>query len=131
MKINWLNRNVAPLSPHLCLCLSEDEYKAMLKHVKVSTEHPWVNDGSYATMHTFMSDDGKSVTCAVCLSDYKARDPVEVAGILVHEAVHIWQRWCDHFGEDKPGYEQEAYAIQFLSGTLMGEFARRLKQGTI
>ena len=102
----------------------------MLKHIKVSTEHPWVNDGSNATMHTYMSSNG-SVTCAVCLTNVKELDSVEIAGVLVHEAVHIWQRWCKHFGEESPGDEQEAYAIQYLSSTLMGEFARRLKQGTI
>jgi hypothetical protein len=51
---------------------------------------------------------------------------VEIAGILVHEAVHIWQEYCDFYGEDKPGREQEAYAIQFIAHELMTEFARKV-----
>ena len=62
----------------------------------------------------------------MCLEDWRGRHPVEVAGLLVHEAVHIWQQYADRIGEDEPGREQEAYAIQAISHELMAEFARRM-----
>ncbi len=54
-------------------------------------------------------------------------DGVGIAALLVHEAVHVWQQYIKDIGEDKPGYEQEAYGIQMISESLMKEYARRLK----
>ncbi len=62
----------------------------------------------------------------VCLRETEGRKPVEVAGLLVHEAVHVWQAYADHIGEAQPGREQEAYAIQCIAQELMAEFARRV-----
>jgi hypothetical protein len=52
---------------------------------------------------------------------------VQIAALLVHEAVHIWQQYCADIGEKEPASEQEAYAIQSISQTLMEEYARRLE----
>ena len=61
----------------------------------------------------------------MCLRDWKGRNPIEVAGLLVHEAVHVWQGYCIDIGEREPGKEQEAYGIQAIAQELMAEFARR------
>lgn len=62
----------------------------------------------------------------MCVRGWENRDPVEVAGLLIHEAVHIWQEWCEYYGEVAPGREQEAYAVQAIAQELMAEFARRV-----
>lgn len=84
----------------------------------------WVNSGSDATMHTFDHEDGGAV-CIVCLHEWQGRSPVEVAGLLIHEAVHIWQTYCDLIGERAPGREQEAYGIQAIAQELMAAFVRQ------
>jgi hypothetical protein len=48
-----------------------------------------------------------------------------VAGLLVHEAVHVFQRYCEHIGERRPGAEQEAYGIQAIAQELMQSFAEQ------
>ena len=58
--------------------------------------------------------------CAICHNF-----PPEVAGRLVHEAVHVWQRYCDHIGERRPGNEQEAYGIQSIAQELMQSFVEQ------
>lgn len=54
------------------------------------------------------------ICCIVCMDGYQEHSPVEIAGLLVHEAVHVWQRYCESMGEESPGAEQEAYGIQPL-----------------
>lgn len=39
---------------------------------------------------------------------------VEIAGILAHEATHVWQLIREQIGEESPGMEMEAYAIQAI-----------------
>ena len=123
-KIKWLDRRVSAPGPYLCLCLSEEEYLSAVKHLRVDSPGPWIKTPqANATAHYFQSPHG--FTTIVCMRDHEGRNPVEVAGLLVHEAVHTWQEWCDYYGETTPGREQEAYAVQVISQELMAEYARR------
>lgn len=94
-----------------------------MRHLKVDNVSPWVNENANATMHSLVSDKG--LTVIICLKDRDNLNDVEIFGILIHEAVHAWQEWCKYYGEDDPGCEQEAYAIQSLSQTLIAEFIER------
>lgn len=124
-KVNWLDRRVAHPGPHLALCLSEAEYVKAMKVLGQSAAPPWIKTPqAHATAH-YMTNQDSSLAVAVCLSGFEGRDPIEVAGILVHEATHAWQAYAEHIGETDPGKEQEAYAIQSISQALMGEFAAR------
>ena len=122
-RVRWLDRRIAAPGPFLALCLSEAQFKAAIKHMRLSVSVPFMNTPhSHATAHFFDAPGG--LTAVVCLRDFEGRDPVEVAGILVHEAVHVWQEYADHIGEKEPGREQEAYAVQSIAQELMAEFAR-------
>ncbi len=126
MLTRWLDRRIARAGPYLALCLSESEFRKALAHLKAPEIPAWIKSRTAnATMHTFINEDGKTC-CVVCLGDgWQGRNPIEVAGLLVHEAVHVWQTYCDDIGEAVPGDEQEAYAIQSIAQELMAEFARR------
>lgn len=126
MKTQWLDRRIGRQGPYLTLCLSEREFRKAIKHLKSPSIPRWVNANADATLHTF-EHAKRGIVCVVCLGNCKGRSPIEVAGLLVHEAVHIWQHWCDDVGESNPGSEQEAYAIQSIAQELMAEYARRLK----
>jgi hypothetical protein len=126
MKIKWLGRRISAPGPYLCLCLSEVEFRAAMKHCRLDTVNPWVKSPQAdATVHHAHSDHGQ--VAIVCMRDTRDRKPVEIAGLLVHESVHIWQEWCAYYGESDPGCEQEAYAIQSIAQELMAEFARRME----
>ena len=125
MKPKWLSRRVAAPGPYLMLVLSQEEFDAALRHCKVRDGRPFVNVGAHATTHILVNGHGDSV-CVVGLSGARGRDPIEVAGLLVHEAVHVWQCYCSAIGEGRPGDEQEAYAVQAIAQELMAEYARRL-----
>lgn len=124
MKPQWLDRSLI-VGPYFTLCLSEDAFRAVAAKLQWQDPGPWIkNPHSHATAHHAFNEDGEPCT-VVCLRDGAGRDPISVAGLLIHEAVHIWQRWCDDKGEDNPGHETEAYAIQWLSQQLMWEFVRQ------
>lgn len=126
-KVKWLDRRIAYPGPYLTLCLSEDEYLAAFKQFGVKPTDAWVNTPSAdATTHHLIHDDGR-VACVVCLGPRKPNHTgVEIAGLLIHEAVHVWQRYCESIGEHSPAREQEAYAIQCVSQELLQAYADRL-----
>ena len=75
-------------------------------------------------LHTW--EDGGRVTCVLCLRpDAQTADPIEVAGTLVHESVHVFQRLCDSIGEANPSREFEAYSIEHIAQQFMREFVRQ------
>lgn len=126
MKAKWLDRRISPLSPYLTLCTSEAEYLAALKDLGVGPVGSWLKtDRADATAHYADNKDGQSAVI-VCIRVDEGRDAIEIAGLLIHEAVHVWQRYCERIGEHTPGAEQEAYGIQSISQVLLAEYAQRI-----
>ena len=126
MKPTWLDRRVAAPGPYLTLVMSQNEFDAALRHFKMPLGTPYLlNARADATVHFFDNRRGDSVA-VVALGDTTGRSSVEIAGLLVHEAVHIWQTHCENIGETHPGREQEAYAVQGIAQELMAEYARRI-----
>ena len=128
-KTNWLDRRIAAPGPYMCLRLSEEEYLAEMRKLKFKVPPTWVTPGADATVHHFEQTDGDHMA-VVCLNVTPDRTAIEIAGLLVHEAVHIWQEYADGIGETHPGREQEAYAIQSIAQELMAEYARRTTWAT-
>ena len=127
VKPTWLDRRVAAPGSYLTLVMSQDEFDAALRHFKMPLGTPYLlNARADATAHFFdnQCDGGVAV---VALGDTTGRSSVEIAGLLVHEAVHIWQAHRESIGETHPGREQEAYAVQSIAQELMSEYARRLE----
>lgn len=125
-KVSWLDRRTAAPGPFLALCLNEPQFRRACAHIKMEPPPFILNEWSNATTHYFESRYG--LTVIVCMRDWLARNPVEVAGLLVHEAVHVWQEYAARIGEHSPGKEQEAYAIQAFSQELMQSFAEQTKE---
>lgn len=121
--MRWLDRRIAAPGPYLALCLSEKRYLKVMKHCGVSHPQPWLNEGSNATMHALTKPNG-DVTCVVCIHVEKNHSRIEIAGLLVHEAVHVWQEYALRIGERNPGSEQMAYGIQSVAQELLAEYER-------
>lgn len=125
MNTKWLDRRVAKPGPFLCLCLTPEE----LKHTsKKLTQWPLEFPEWGARAYQFVKDGTNKICVIIALAEdsQKNNSPIEIAGMLVHEAVHVWQYYAEKMGEVKPGDEQEAYAIQAISQELMAEYARRI-----
>ncbi len=117
--MKWLDRDLI-LGPYLMLATNEQEFRDAMRHMEQawSDHDPWVNKGADATTWSFCNPKGERV-CVVCLRNDKDRSPIEIAGVLVHEAVHVWQEYRDGVGETKPSSEFEAYSIQAIAQRLM------------
>lgn len=124
-KYRWLDRRIAAPGPYLTLCLSQEEFRDAMTHLKAPDIPSFVSPNANATTHIFNHEKG-GVCCVVCMRGWEGRNPIEVAGMLVHEAVHVWQAYAEDIGEKYEGAEQEAYAIQAVAQELMAEFARRM-----
>ena len=124
----WLDRRIARPGPYLALCLSEAEFRAAIAKLAPPSIPRWVNAGAHATTH-FFDDEHKQTVAVVTMDGWQDRSPIEVAGLLVHEAVHVWQQYCEDIGERRPGDEQEAYGVQSIAQELMADFAGRFGAG--
>jgi hypothetical protein len=111
----------------LLVCVNEGEYKAVMKKLDVSNYAPWLSAGARATVHKLDSPDN-DFCCIVCIRTQRHNTSIEIAGALVHEAMHIWRWYCEIHGEESPAAEQEAYAMQRISQTLMELYVERLPQ---
>ena len=126
--MKWLERSLLQ-GGYLALVTSQKEYERALKDLKLEDHTtPYVRQGVQACTHSFTNVQG-SIACivAIDMEDAATRDPVDVAALLVHEAVHVWQ--ATESGAGKLGCfgdEGEAYAIQNISAQLMYAYKERL-----
>ena len=126
-KIKWLSRKVAAEGPYLTLCLTEQQLAAALRDIKQPAPKPGDWPAIGARCWIFDNTDKSDVVCIVCVSHevqaLNEKDPTAVVTALVHEAVHVAQAHFEHLGEDPPGKEAMAYAVQFISATLISRYS--------
>jgi hypothetical protein len=115
--MKWLSRRIACPGPYLVLCTSEKEFLKINRKLKNKIVSNWIIENSNATTHSLYRENG-DLCCVVCIEADK-RNQVEIFGLLVHEAVHVWQCYAMRIGETNPGSEQMAYAIQSISQELI------------
>lgn len=129
-KARYLERALMFSKVWYCLVLSEREYHAELRRLKIARGDggPFLPDGHHGAEVTWISFEGRicgivKIDPAHCLKLL----PCQVYAMLVHEAVHLWQRHAKEIGSDNAG-EEEAYAIQRYAQALIHEFDRRVRR---
>lgn len=98
------------------LVRNQDQFDLLFDDVNGTQE--FMHSGADAQVDYY--DDGKQ--CIVQLGDCGERTLIEVYGLLLHEAVHIWQRVKVLMGESTPSIEFEAYSIQRIAQDLFYMF---------
>lgn len=114
MKFNWLHRDVVR-GPFMLLCTTEAEFTAVKKHMGANDSAEFPGAG-WAKVRVYTRRG--ELTCVVLLGDVSKCTPIEITGLLTHEAVHVWQEFCEHIGERAPSAEFEAYSIQSIAQRL-------------
>jgi hypothetical protein len=125
----WLERGMF-VGGFLALVTTQEEFVEALKDIECTDyTDAFVPNGWPACTHSFDNVKG-SVACIVGFDIKKAaeQDPIDVAALLVHEAVHVWQTNEKAAGKlGCFGDEGEAYSIQNISTRLMTAYAEKLK----
>ena len=111
---------------YLALCTREELFTKFLNYIDYPKEDrlDWVSEGANATTHTI--DLNGNIFSIVCIKPPPEHiSGIEIAALLVHEAVHIWQNMMEHINERNPSKEFEAYSIQTISSTLMNAYVEQ------
>lgn len=133
-KVTWLYRHLYE-GPYLTLIHSQAQFNVIMRkmNVKKGNIETFCDPNAGATCHTYYSPKGR-LCCivAVNLKRIKDCDPVEICGILVHEAVHVWQAIRREMTgranmqlTDGIGIETEAYFIQAISQRLIQAYSEQ------
>ncbi|MCA8017759.1 hypothetical protein [Burkholderia metallica] len=119
--MRYANGALLEMPCHLALCVTEGAYRREMQRLKIDAHPPFTIDGKEATAHWFDNRKGGQHLAIVCI-DRAAMvgcTGTQIAGLLVHEAVHVFQRICRALGEESPSPEFEAYSIQRIAQDLM------------
>lgn len=125
----WLDRRLTVCAYYYCLRLSEKEFWQELHHLEIPCGR-WpsftASKDSDATTHFFEAEEGKRLAI-VTLKDASKHDGIQIASLLTHEAVHIWQAHSRVIGSlNDHGDEEEAYAIQAITQELLYSFKEQV-----
>ena len=128
--VNWICRELVESPYCIGLCLDKEKFKKELKRLKIPRESwPYfVSEGKDAKVHTFEKRDSNEKCIIVCMKDSDKATYAQKMGLLVHEAVHIWQDICKNINEYEPSSEFEAYSIQVISMRLIAAYDDIIKK---
>lgn len=126
--MDWLSRTLISCDYFYLLCLSEKRFRKALKYLELPKDE-WpsylASERAGATTHFFDTRWGN--VAIVTFGEYECYTTPQVHGLLVHEAVHIWQAQRDAMAEDRPSSEFEAYAVQTIAQNLIESFENQTK----
>ena len=123
-RVNWVDRALM-VGPFITLVLNEKQFHRAMKHCQIrkSDRGDWIKTPhSDATVH-FLENPAREQCCIVAIRVMKKTDPNSVVGLLVHESVHIWQKFRRRIGEENPSDEFEAYSIQAIAQRLIEAYS--------
>ena len=124
--MTWLDRSLVT-GPRLALVLSDKEFRKALKQCGMAkVDGPaWIkSDHADATVH-WMEPEGMGLVCIIALRAREGITGIQIASMLVHEAVHVFQRYCAYIGESDPSAEFEAYSIQNITQNLLVAYSKK------
>ncbi len=127
----WLDRELMTCRHTLSLATSEKEFHATLMAFGVpplTWPIEWCSPRGAATS---FAEVGGARLALVTIDPWSAdgkscADPIQIAALLCHEAVHIFQEDCRLIGEKTPSDEFQAYSIQSLTQNLLYAYAERI-----
>ncbi|EJB8466345.1 hypothetical protein L2645_16310 [Acinetobacter baumannii] len=103
---------------HVQYTLARNQLHMDLLFEDMDKADQFLDMGADAQVSTF-SDGAYAI---VQIGDTEDKDQIQVYGLLLHEAVHIWQIVKRRMGEREPSVECEAYSIRAIAQDLFEMF---------
>lgn len=100
---------------HVQYTLARNQLHMDLLFEDMNKVDPFLSIEGGAAQVDFYSNGAYAV---VQLGDTSERKLIEIYGLLLHEAVHVWQKVKKLMGEKEPSSEFEAYSIQAIAQDL-------------
>lgn len=116
-RVIWLDRGWQPVE--YGFCPSRKAWKRAMKEMEIDGEDYPETDGRCTT---FTKNGKTRILVTIREGAEKEHSSVEIAGILVHEATHIWQEVRSAMREREPSTEFEAYSMQAIFQELYSAF---------
>lgn len=124
MKPKYLRRELHRLDGSLVLFTSKRAMELEMQRLRIDPRK-WApfpaNPGNANT--TAYNKNGTTVY-VVCVN-VEPKDPLGMVGLMVHEAVHVFQLHCEAISEHKPSDEFMAYGIQYIAHDLIEDLGRQ------
>lgn len=126
MQVKWLKREIIPLPLYYTICTSRIILDKECKRLKVSPS--LFKDPSTSGASTYFAENESKHTVAIVALFNHTYERNQIASLIAHEAVHIWQVAREEIGEKEPSKEFEAYAVQAIFQELLYEYDRQRKK---
>ncbi len=117
-RIVWCDHGWQPL--WFGFCPTEKAWDRQAR--KMGSRMPYPDLAASATI--FRDISGGDDCVIVTVADAGKRPAIEVVGLLIHEAAHVWQHVKRAMREKHPSAEFEAYALQAISQSLIHAYAQ-------
>ncbi|ASY62523.1 hypothetical protein SJ05684_c10660 [Sinorhizobium sojae CCBAU 05684] len=118
-RVIWCDKGWQPM--YFGFCPSEKAWKKEVKRLgHIDAEYP-TNAGTCTVFHE-TKGWGECILVTIADGAESERNMLEIVGLLVHEATHVWQYILKHMGEKSPSAEFEAYSMQAISMALVQAF---------
>lgn len=112
-RVIWCDRGWQPV--YYGFCPSKRAWVREMKRFGHPTEPYPTNDGCATT---FVNKGKTSIIVTLGDKSEERQTRVEIAGLLCHEATHVWQEVRRAIGEREPSIEFEAYSVQAIFQSL-------------
>ena len=122
---HWLDCDLMS-APRVALVQSQEEFDDVLRSAGSAHRALWISSPQANATTTWTEHSDGAPIYIVSLAVKPGIIGIQIAAILVHEAVHVFQYHCEYLGETAPSKEFEAYSIQHISQALMQKYADQL-----
>lgn len=107
----WLDQGWQPA--YIGFCPTKKAWKREMRRMGIKDAAAF--PAASGTTNTFEDKSGKlSIIVTLAEGVEKSVSRIQIAGLLAHEATHVWQFVRKHMGEHEPSVEFEAYSVQAI-----------------